>query len=59
MTRTDPVPPALHFRIEPDDRRTLESVARHERTTVSQLLRKIVADWIRTNELALNRRTET
>jgi hypothetical protein len=38
---------ALHFRIGPDDRRVLEDVARHERTTVSQLARKIVAEWIR------------
>ena len=52
---------ALHFRIDQADRRVLEAVARHERTTVSQLARKIVAEWIRaqhkdqTDELAHHR----
>jgi hypothetical protein len=50
MSREQPLPPALHFRIEPADRRALERIARHERTTVSQLLRKMVADWLRSQQ---------
>ena len=45
MNRDDP-PATLHFRIEPEHRQMLEAIARDERTTVSQLLRRIIAEWI-------------
>jgi hypothetical protein len=53
MSREAPMPPALHFRIQPADRRALERIAAKDGRTVSSLVRKIVGDWLKRSEPAL------